>query len=242
MEKCICLIPARGGSKGVPKKNIKELHGKPLIAYTIEAAFASQVFDHVYVSTDNEEIAAVAQQYGATIPFMRPAHLAADDTTDLPVLQHFIAWYSENIGELSGKLLAYLRPTSPNRKATTISRCVQKLLESPHLDAIRSVTAAEGVHHPYWMYTAEGDTLAPFSDKGSPVEYPRRQLLPKCYRLNGTVDITRVSNLLNNSLYGEKIGYEVLEEIEAMDIDTEFDFLLVETVMGRVDSLGGRGK
>ena len=149
--KTLALIPARSGSKRLPGKNIKDLGAKPLIAHTIEAALQSTAVDCVVVSTDDEAIAAVAQHWGAEIPFMRPSELAKDTTPDRPVLQHALDWLENNEG-LAFDLLVLLRPTTPFKTAELIDRCVRRLWEDSRLTAVRTVSRAEGVFHPYWMF------------------------------------------------------------------------------------------
>ncbi len=232
MKKLICLIPARGGSKGVPKKNIKKLAGKPLIAYTIEAALACPQVEKVYVSTDSQEIANVALSYGAEVPFLRPEELAGDKVTDLPVIQHFVKWLEDN--NESADTVAYLRPTTPFKTAAQISACYQKLNENSQWSGIRTVTQSEGVFHPYWMFKSHNNVLTGFVDGIDIKDYGQRQLLPECLRLNGVVDMFKTENIHHNTIYGETIGFHIIDEKEAIDIDTEMDFLMCEFMLQRI--------
>lgn len=231
MRQLISLIPARGGSKGVKKKNIRNLAGKPLIAHTIEAALACPEVEKVYVSTDCQEIADVAVKYGAEVPFLRPAELAGDQVTDLPVIQHFIQWLEDN-DELAASV-AYLRPTTPFKTAAHISACYKKLQDHAQFTGIRTVTQSEGVFHPYWMFKPENNILTSFVEGIDLKDYGQRQLLPACLRLNGVVDLFKTKNLAQNTIYGDAIGFHLVEEQEAIDIDTEMDFLLCEFMISR---------
>jgi CMP-N-acetylneuraminic acid synthetase len=146
-KKCLAVIPARGGSKKLPGKNIKPLNGIPLIAYTIEAALSSGKIARVIVSTDDKEIAEIAVKHGAETPFLRPAELAKDDTPDRPVLMHAINWLKENEGYVANEV-AILRPTTPLKTAEMIDACLELLEEKQFLSSVRTVTKAQGVYHP----------------------------------------------------------------------------------------------
>jgi CMP-N-acetylneuraminic acid synthetase len=222
----VALIPARCGSKGVKNKNIKLLDGKPLIQYSIEAALNSKKVSRVIVSTDDKEIAEIALECGAEIPFIRPAELAKDNIPDGPVMKHLINWLKEN-ENYQVDVLAYLRPTTPFKTSELIDTCLGKIILSPDASSLRTVNKAEGVYHPYWMFKTEDGKLKSFIDGISIKEYFQRQLLPDCYRLNGVVDILIPKVILNdNDIYGERIiPFEIAEEI-AIDIDTELDFKL----------------
>ncbi len=224
------LIPARSGSKGVRNKNIRLLNGKPLIAYTIEAALASKLFDRVIVSTDSELIAEIARNYGAEAPFLRPGEISKDSTPDLPVIQHLIEWLKNNEGYISDYLV-YLRPTSPFKTGKIIDKALHKIMSSESHTGLRSVTPSEGVYHPYWMYKEVDGKLKSFIDGINIEDYYQRQLLPPCFRLNGVVDIVKVENLKKNMLYGDCIAYYELTEQQSFDIDNEFDFRLAEFFM-----------
>lgn len=230
-QKNIGLIPARGGSKGVPRKNIRVVKGKPLIAYTIQAALASRTLDRVIVSTDDEEIASIAVDCGAEVPFMRPVELAQDSSPDIEVVKHLISWCRKS--GLEPNIIAYLRPTTPFKQADMIDTTVSQLSESTGLTSIRSVTAVEGVHHPYWMFKKERDRLYSFIDGISADTYYQRQRLPECFRLNGVVDVFRAENLDKYAgMYGPVIGKYEVDENSSLDIDTELDLKLFELLLG----------
>lgn len=187
MNKIVAIIPARGGSKGVPRKNIREIAGKPLIAWTIETALLCEMLDRVIVSTEDEEIAKIANQCGAGVPFLRPLDIAQDNTPDLPVYQHALSWLNEH-EKYCPDIIVWLRPTAPLRIVEDIEGAI-KLLTETKADCVRTVCKAE--HHPYWMKQLNGNRLLHFLEGIEETKkYYRRQLLPPVYRLNGAVDVT----------------------------------------------------
>lgn len=215
----LALIPARGGSKGVPRKNIKSLHGKPLIGWSIDAAKKSRFIDKVVVSTEDDEIAAIARDLGAEIPFMRPIELAADDTPGIAPVMHTI----ENLPEFDWVIL--LQPTSPLRTAEDIDGIVRFCIEH---DAPSAVSVYVVDKHPYLMYQRdETERLQPLiPDKP---DITRRQDLPPVYALNGALYLARIDWLKERqSLIGpETLGYVMSTESSA-DIDTPLDWQWVE--------------
>lgn len=223
----LALIPARGSSKGVPRKNVRALGGRPLLAWTIDAALAAATVDRVLVSTDDEEIRAVALAHGAEAPFLRPPELAADDTSDLPVYEHALSWLAER-ERYEPELVAWLRPTAPLRTAADVDAAVDLLVRTG-ADCVRSVCAAE--HHPFWTRRLEGDRLLPLLEVDE-ARYPRRQLLPPAYRLNGAVDVVRRASVRGELWQGDVRGYEMPRE-RSVDLDDELDFLLAELLLGR---------
>ena len=225
--RCFALIPARGGSKTVPRKNIRLLFGKPLIAWTIETALMAPSLDRVIVSTDDPEIAEVARAHGAEVPFMRPAELADDAVPDLPVFEHAYGWFRDWENDLPD-LMVWLRPTAPLRTVTDIE-AVSKLLAESGADCVRSVCPVE--HHPYWMQRLDGDRLLPFDEQIDISKYYRRQLLPPAYRLNGAVDALRCRTASQQGMLfsGDMRGY-VMPVERSLDVDTELDFALLEVI------------
>jgi len=225
LYKNIVLIPSRGGSKRLPGKNIKELEGKPLIAHSIETCLKSSQIDRVIVSTDDIEIANIAKEYGAEVLFMRPEYLSGDKVGDRDVMLHLIDWLNENENYKFDNLV-YIRPTTPFKTVFMIEEAIEKLSDVSY-SSIRSVTKSEGVFHPYWMFKQNNGILKTFIDDLKIEEFYQSQLLPDCYRLNGVVDVSRVETIINNkNIYGDSIGYIEIDEKRAVDIDTEFDFLL----------------
>lgn len=224
----IALIPARGGSKTVIKKNIKPLNGIPLIAYTIKTALKAPQIDRVIVSTEDEEIAAITKITGADVPFIRPTDIARDDTPDRPVILHTLEWLKEN-ENIEPDLLVYLRPTSPFKTTRIISDCLDKIEKDKQLTSVRTVSKAEGTEHPYWMFKDENKRLKPFIENIEISKYYRRQLLPDCYKLNGVVDILKPDIVANSdNIYGDNIGFLEIDHLHSIDIDTELDFKFAE--------------
>jgi len=230
--KTVGLIPARSGSKRVLNKNIRKLSGKPLIAYTIEAAIATKSLDKVIVSTDSHEIAEISRAYGAEVPFIRPNDISMDDTPDRPVMLHLVHWIETNM-KYFFDYLVYLRPTTPFKRASFINNAIKTIANNDSLSSVRSVTKTEGVYHPYWMFQCNNNLLRPFIANVDISTYYQSQLLPPCYRLNGVVDVLRTNNIKSSekNIYGKQIGFIEIEEKFSIDIDNEFDFSLCEFLM-----------
>ncbi len=206
----MALIPARGGSKSVPRKNLLPVAGKPLIAYSILHAQACPSISRIVVSTDDDEIAEVARRYGAEVPFKRPAEAATDTATDLQVFQHALAWFAER--QYAPELVVHLRPTGPVRQTELIERAVQQMLDCPEADSLRSVGTAEQT--PYKMWRIEGSRLTPLLEfPGHPEAHSMpRQKLPPVYWQNGYVDIVRPRTILElNSMTGRVVLPFVVE-------------------------------
>lgn len=222
----LAIIPARGGSKGLPKKNILTLGGKPLIAHTIEAALAARSIERIVVSTESAEIAEIARRYGAEVPFLRPPELARDDTPTLPVLQHVVRDLIA-AGNQEPEIVVLLQPTSPLRRAEDIDRAVD-MLEETAADSIVSLCAAE--HHPAWMRRIECGRVLPFLENTP--ECTRRQDLPPVYRLNGAIYVTRGRVLLReNVLLGRDTRALVMDAESSVDIDTPLDLKLAALIL-----------
>jgi CMP-N-acetylneuraminic acid synthetase len=224
----LALVPARGGSKGVRGKNIREIAGKPLIAWTIESALASTVIDRIIVSTDHQEIADIAMTYGGEVPFARPDHLARDDTPDFPVYEHAMNWLSRN-ERYEADIVIWLRPTTPLRAPIDINASFE-LLTRTDADCVRSVCPM--IHHPYWAKSLDGDRLTPFIEGKDERVYYQRQLLPSAYRLNGAVDVIwRERAMRSGELFGPDMRGYVMPIERSVDIDTELDFILAEILL-----------
>jgi N-acylneuraminate cytidylyltransferase len=231
----LAIIPARGGSKTIPRKNIKPILGKPLIAYTIEESKKSRYINRIILSTDDEEIAILGKKLGAEVPFLRPSELAEDHVPDLPVFQHCLNWLKEN-DNYKPDIVVHLRPTAPLRKSHHIEAGIELLLKSPGADSVRSVTSVG--QHPLKMWKIENSRLIPFiPEKTSGIKESYnmpRQELPEAYIQNGSVDVIWTNTILEkNSMCGDIIVPFVMEEWESINIDNEIDFSLAELIMKR---------
>ncbi len=202
----LAIIPARGGSKSIPRKNIRPLAGHPLIAYSIAAGRQSKLVTRTIVSTDDEEIAVVARQYGAETPFLRPAEFAQDNTTDFPVFTHALNWLKEYEG-YQPEMLVQLRPTSPIRPPELVDAALQLLLDHPDADSVRGIVPSGQNPFKMWRVDGEGRMRPLLSAPGiaEPFNAPR-QALPQTYWQTGHIDAIRARTILEkNSLSGETI-------------------------------------
>lgn len=234
--KILAIIPARGGSKGLPAKNIRPLGGHPLIAYSIKAALDAPSISRVIVSTDSTEIANIAKLYGAEVPFMRPESIAQDLSTDLEVFQHALKWL-EKEERYTPDLIVQLRPTSPIRLTDYIESCINKLINSK-ADSLRIVT--EAFHTPYKMWRlAEGDSIMePLLEADGIAEAYNmpRQKLPKVYWQIGTLDVIRPAAILQqHSMSGKTILPFVIPQELAVDIDDIKSFEKAEALLMKYD-------
>jgi CMP-N-acetylneuraminic acid synthetase len=227
----LALIPARGGSKSIPRKNIRSLAGFPLIAYSIAAGLAAETVDRVIVSTDDEEIARIALEFGGEAPFIRPLSLAMDNTPDLPVFEHALAWLDENEG-YQPQIIVQLRPTSPFRRTWHIDQAVLRLIERPEADAVRTVCVP--FQNPFKMWKIDPDGfLQPLIDIGVPEAYNLpRQVLPDIYWQTGYVDAVWADTILTkHSMTGEAILPLLISAEEWIDIDSPDDWRRAERLL-----------
>lgn len=221
----LALIPARGGSKGIPRKNIRDFAGAPLIAYSIAAGLQAQHVTRVIVSTDDEEIATIAREWGAETPFLRPAELAQDDTTDLPVFQQALTWLAEHEA-YTPDFVVQLRPTSPVRPVGLIDEAIELMLTNPQADCVRGVVPSG--QNPFKMWQIEPDSrqlrpLLNLPGMQEPYNAPRQEL-PKTYWQTGHVDVIRTSTILEKgSLTGDVILPVLIDPRYTVDIDTPAD-------------------
>jgi N-acylneuraminate cytidylyltransferase/CMP-N,N'-diacetyllegionaminic acid synthase len=224
---CVGIIPARGGSKGIPGKNLKPAAGKPLIAWTIETALAATLLDRVIVSTDSPEIADVARRHGAEVPFMRPADLAQDDTPGIEPVLHAVLWLEENEG-YHPDLIMLLQPTSPLRIPEDIDRAIQ-LIHDKSADAIVGVTPVEA--HPYWMKQMDGaGRMTDFIKLDQPID--RRQDLPEVYVLNGAIYLARYEVLVEQKTFYTDNTLSLVMPVErSLDVDTLWDLYLADLIL-----------
>ena len=222
--KILAIIPARGGSKGVPRKNLRPIAGRPMIEYTIEVAReVSHLFHRVIVSTDDQEIASIARAAGADVPFMRPDDLASDKSPTLPVMQHAVD-FVEQQDDINIDWVCLLRPTSPLRNADDIEGAVDVALNG-ETDSVISVVQVHAVH-PVLMKRIEDGRLLPFSVE-EPEGTRRQDLKPDAYMRNGSIYVTRRDVLMNdNSIWGQSIQPYVMPEDRSVGVDSEMDLKL----------------
>ena len=227
----LAIIPARGGSKGIPRKNIKSFAGYPLIAYSIAAGLQSELTTRVIVSTDDEEIAEVARKWGAQTPFLRPAEFAAANTLDLPVFQHALTWLKEHEGYVPDIVLQ-LRPTSPARPRTLLDDAIRLLMDHPEADSVRGVVPAGENPHKMWRVDPETGLmhgLLKVDGIDEPYNAPR-QKLPVVYWQTGHIDAIRPERtfMAGDSMSGKNILPLFLDPSFTIDIDTPFDWVRYE--------------
>jgi CMP-N-acetylneuraminic acid synthetase len=221
------LVPARGGSKGIRRKNLKPLHGRPLLAYTVDAALAASTLSRVVLSTEDREIADVGRALGLDVPFSRPTPLADDRAPMLPVVQHAVREL-EAAGDRYDAV-CLLQPTDPLRTAATIDACV-RLLERSGADAVVTVLPIPPEHNPHWAFEKDGDGyLRVATGEAAPVT--QRQELPPAYHRDGSVYVTRTPVVIGGSLYGEHLlGLEVPFG-SSVNLDEPEDWLRAESLL-----------
>lgn len=231
MTEVLAIVPARGGSKGIPRKNIRPFAGYPLIAYSIAAGLQAATVTRTIVSTDDKEIAAVARQFGAETPFIRPAELAQDKTTDLPVFQHALHWLAKH-ENYRPDVVVQLRPTSPIRPRDCVDRAVRLLLDHQDADCVRGVVPAGQNPHKMWRLP-EGENgpmknLLDVSGIPEPYNAPR-QILPDVYWQTGHVDAIRTATILQKgSMSGERIYPLIIDPRYTVDLDNLYDWAKYE--------------
>ena len=238
----LAVIPARAGSKSVPHKNIREIGGKPMLAHSIDHALASRYINRVIVSTDSEEYAAIAKEYGAEVPFLRPAEYATDTALDYDVFYHALTWLEEQEG-YKPDIVVQLRPTYPIRNVGDIDNMIKLLIDHPAADSVRSMSRAQEIPYKMWLRDESGEGKAesekekssrtgtgtamgrvkPLMTDISECYNMPRQELPVVYYQNACIDVFRPDVVLyKKSMSGDYIlGYEMTENY---DIDTEEDF------------------
>ncbi|NEO35169.1 MAG: acylneuraminate cytidylyltransferase family protein [Moorea sp. SIOASIH] len=224
------IIPARGGSKSIPLKNIVSVAGKPLIAYTIEAATLANSIDRVIVSTDSVDIANVARTYGAEVPFLRPSELAQDDTPGMDPILHALQWFGAHEADQPDYVLV-LQPTSPLRTAEDIDGIVRLALEQK---AETAVSVCPVHHHPFWTKGIDpvGKLVNLFTSNET---YTRRQDLPPAYALNGALYFAQCQVLIEKAtFYTEQTYAYVMPTERSLDIDTSWDLYLAELILNNI--------
>lgn len=226
----IAIIPARGGSKRLPGKNIRPLLGKPLIAYAIGAAKSSTTVERVIVDTDDEQIAAVAREYGADVPFMRPAELATDTAKSIDVMLHAVN-FLEQQGPVTVTVL--IQGTAPLLTSADIDQAVEQVVSKGKNSC---VTVCSITDRPEWMYFVDGDTVRPYlSERAHEV---RTQEMPKLYRLNGSLWVTRRDTLMNQHVLVDdnSLGVVIVPRERSIDIDDLMDFQIAEILLRQLQS------
>lgn len=225
----LAIIPARGGSKGVYRKNIRDLNGKPLISYTIEAAKQSKYINRVVVSTDDIEIADISKKYGAEVPCLRPSNLSGDISPTVDCILHMLNYLKETEDYIPTHIML-LQCTSPLRNFKHINEAVEKFIKCNE-KALISVCESEV--NPYWTNVFEGDVLKPFIKDGYKIA--RRQELPEIYRVNGAIYLIETEMFLKEKTFqpSSLTGY-IMDSYHSIDIDTELDFKIAEIVMSEL--------
>ena len=226
MARVVAIVPARGGSKGLPGKNIAPFLGAPLIAWSIAAGLKATTVDQVICSTDDDAIRDIALSAGAEVPFMRPAEIAADHSTDLELFQHALLWFRDNEGYVP-EIVVQLRPTTPLRQAHWIDECVEMLLADPSASSVRSVTPAHPTPYKMWKRGADNVLTPLMTVEGVPEPFNMpRQSLPEAWWQTAHIDVIRSETILSGSMTGSKILAYLVDSHLSVDIDTEADFRL----------------
>ncbi len=223
-KKILGVITARGGSKGIPRKNIKELNGKPLIAHTIESAKDSSYLTRCIVSTDDEEIAEISKQYDADVPFIRPIELAQDKSTSMEVVQHALKWLKENNGEEYDYLMI-LQPTSPMRTSEDIDESI-KIAVDTDVDSVMSMKELEDFSPKKMKKIQNGIILPYFEEEGK--ESSRRRDLEKMYKRNCAIYLTKTEYIKQGDLFGKISRAYIMPEERSTDINQLIDFKFAE--------------
>jgi CMP-N,N'-diacetyllegionaminic acid synthase len=228
--KVLWIIPARSGSKWVIRKNIRDFCGKPLIAWSIEETKKTKLIDKVIVSTDSSEIAEIARDFGAEVPFLRPKEISTDTSTDIEFIQHALDWLKQNENYVPDIILR-LPPTSPLRTYKHIEQGINLLVQNPSYDSVRPIT--ESSKHPYKMWTIKDGLLEPFLKEEftwikEAYNMPR-QIFPEVFVQTGAMDVIRINTILKNrSTSWKDIGFFRMESEDAVNIDSEVDFKFAE--------------
>jgi N-acylneuraminate cytidylyltransferase len=222
-KRVLAIIPARGGSKGVPRKNIREVAGKPLIAWSIDEAKKSRYLDRLVVSTDDPEIAEVAARWGGEVPFLRPAELAKDDTPGIAPVLHAVETVTP-----SYDIIVLLQPTSPLRSTADIDNAILTMVEG---GAKACVSVVEPDKSPFWMYSLDATgRMKPLLEG----EYACRQEIPAVYALNGALYVAERGWLLERGGFmGDETVAYVMPKERSVDIDTEMDLFIASQLLSR---------
>ncbi|MFC3880878.1 cytidylyltransferase domain-containing protein [Algoriphagus namhaensis] len=225
------IIPARGGSKGIPRKNIKILNGKPLMSYTVQSALESQLLSRVILSTDDPEIMAVGSDLGIEVPFERPSELAADNSPTLAVLLHAIEYFASR--EVFFDAVCILQLTSPFRRKGIIDEAIQLMMDQDS-DSVISVLPVPHEFNPHWVFEPNNQGYLKIAT-GEEKIIPRRQELPASYYRDGGLYLTKTQVLTSQrSLYGSKVGYVLGDESTHVNLDTMADWAQAEDMASKL--------
>lgn len=228
MDNILAVIPARSGSKSVPHKNIREIAGKPMLAHSIAHAQASRYINRVILSTDSEQYAEIGRQYGAEVPFLRPAELASDTALDFEVFEHLLKVLRDAEG-YEADVVVQLRPTYPIRDVADIDAMIEQLLQNPTLDSVRSISPAKEIPFKMWTMATDG-SLTPINKEIPECYNMPRQELPVAYYQNACIDVFRGSTILEKrSMTGTAIAGYVMPH--NFDIDTEAEMAIAQQVL-----------
>ena len=225
MSDTIAIIPARSGSKGVPDKNIKSLGGRPLIAYSIQAGLMAENIDRVIVSTDSENYAAIAKEYGAEVPFLRPVEISTDFSTDYEFIRHALDWLKASEGKIP-EYIVHLRPSTPLRDPAVVAAAVEAFRKDKEATALRSVH--EMSESAYKCFCIESGHLVDLVIGSTNLEGANnaRQSYPKTYHGNGYVDVLRSEFVLEHGkIHGDRVMAYVTDVIHEVDSETDFDYI-----------------
>jgi CMP-N-acetylneuraminic acid synthetase len=226
------VIPARGGSKSIPKKNLQDVGGIPLLAWTIKAAKEATRIDKVIVSTDDREIANVAVEFGAEVPFLRPSELADDTSSALGVLQHALSYYSEK-GQWSPESIIYLQPTSPFRNSLHIDEALTQF-ENRHFETLVSVMRVPHNMTPNSLMVTAGENLD-FYEKQNKTIFRRQDKHDHFFARNGpAILVNRKETILKGFLYGSSIGFYEMNKLNSLDVDDWLDLSLVRAMVVQI--------
>lgn len=228
--KILAVIPARGGSKGIPKKNIKLLGNKPLLQFTAEKALASKLLTQVILSTDSDEIAQVGKAIGLEVPFLRPQNLALDTTPTIEVLQHALAFY-ENQGVFFDAI-CILQPTTPFRDEGEIDKAIEKF-KATNVDTLISVLEVPHQFNPHWAFEVDNQENLKIAT-GETKIISRRQELPKSYYRDGSIYLIKTNLIKEGLLFKNAIGYIESNAKNNVNLDTMEDWLLAEEIVKKI--------
>ncbi len=230
--KVLGIIGGRSGSKSIPDKNIKLLNEKPLFAWIAEAGKKSKYVSRLIMSTDSSEYAKLANEYGVETPFLRPAELATDSVPDFDYLYHAATWLAEHEG-WKADIIVRLPPTNPLCTSDHIDACVELLLNDPTADSSRTIVTAS--KHPYKLWRTNGDYIEPFlSEEFTGLKDAHnlpRQSFPQAYQHVDVIALRWKTIVEDRAMAGKKVRYHEIPKLEAVDIDTELDFLVAETLL-----------